>query len=143
MSHAVKLFIALLGLATACCTPERAEDANSPFFRCWGFQRVESGGFLIRFSALVYPRNGVIALNENCPTLRLSMRFVDTAMPQGFDVGYRLGRNPSRRYGISGQAIVSIEGVEPNNVMTVRVIRVVTGEYLSDQNTSRLDSIGR
>ncbi len=133
----MRLSVFIVALVAVMAMPACTQDvSNVDFIRCWGGD-LRDGAAQIRFRALLFPRNGVISSNPNCPQLRLKMEFEVENLPEGFRAFDMARENPFETIGMEGVADIVVESRDgPRMVVLVR--RLVSGRVLSEEDARQV-----
>lgn len=108
------------------------------FLECWDARPLGNSVYLLRFEAVIFPREGVLASSRRCPNRRLLLEFEDTPLPTGFNAFEHADLDRTRSIGIRGLAQVSIDREDQDHLLVAKVRRLVEGTELSNVERARV-----
>jgi hypothetical protein len=118
-----------------------ANQNNAEFINCWGATPKSSQTFQFNFRALAYPRDGYIAINPDCPQLRLIMIIPSKLGSPSDEILSEIEEKKSAISGIKGRAIARFgDRVSPNS-LRAEVIRLEEVMPLSVEEVSNLQKV--
>jgi hypothetical protein len=131
-------------IATFCCIfallgcSKTHDSGRSGFARCWKFQPLASELYKTDFVAVIYPRNGAIAYDDDCPNLRLAMNFAGVAPPPGFQGFEEARHSPSKLIAFRGTAVIRVDRPISPTTLSVVVDRLDKAKLLSPVESDEL-----